>query len=84
MVDDQKIELLSEAVHKAYCKCYERKHGKPYWTNGDYSKLDDETKGFDRATVHAVLQVLGSTKCIGCGNPIDHDYCEHCRKLWES
>ena len=56
------IEELSEAVHKAYCRQYEKKHSKPYWTNGDYSKLDEETKEFDRVTVRAVLEAIDKTK----------------------
>lgn len=52
------IERISEAVHKSYCKQYKIKHGKEYWTGGDYSKLDEETKEFDRATVRAVIKAL--------------------------
>ena len=83
-VNEQILELISEEVHKAYCIQYEAKKGEPYWTGGDYSKLDEATKEYDRVTVRAVLRALGSPPCVGCGNPIDHDYCEHCRKLWES
>ncbi|KKN78827.1 hypothetical protein LCGC14_0345990 [marine sediment metagenome] len=54
----EEIERISEVVHKAYCKQYEIKHGKPYWTNGDYSLLDEPTKEFDRATVRAVLEAI--------------------------
>jgi hypothetical protein len=52
------IEKLAGIVHKAYCGQYKKKHGKDYWTKGDYSLLDEETKEFDRVTVRAVLQVL--------------------------
>lgn len=52
------MEKLAEAVHKAYCKHYEKTHGKPYWTNGDYALLDEETKEIDRETVRAVLRTL--------------------------
>ncbi len=52
------IEEISETVHKAYCTQYEKKHGKSYWTNGDYSKLNEETKEFDRVTVRAVLDAI--------------------------
>jgi hypothetical protein len=45
------IERLAEEVHQVYCEQYEKKHGKPYWTGGDYSKLDEVTKDFDRAIV---------------------------------
>jgi len=45
------LELLSEKVHKVYCEQYLKDHGKPYWTDNDYSKLDDRTKEYDRAIV---------------------------------
>ena len=54
------IEKISEAVHIAYCEQYKLKHGKEYWTKGNYGLLDEETKEFDRATVKAVLQALAS------------------------
>lgn len=56
------IERLSEAVHKSYCEQYKKNHGKEYWTKGNYSLLDEETKEFDRATVRAVLQTLKGKK----------------------
>jgi hypothetical protein len=53
------IERLAEVVHKAYCEQYKKKHGLEYWTGGDYSLLDEETKEFDRVTVRAVLRAKG-------------------------
>jgi hypothetical protein len=44
----EEIESVSAEIHKCYCRAYERRFGKPYWTNGDYSKLDEETKNYDR------------------------------------
>lgn len=44
----ESIEKLSAEIHKCYCRAYERRFGKPYWTNGDYSKLDEPTKDYDR------------------------------------
>ena len=41
-------EKLSAEIHKCYCRAYERRFGKAYWTGGDYSKLDEETKDYDR------------------------------------
>ena len=58
------IEKISELVHKAYCKQYLIKIGKEYWTKGDYSLLDEETKEYDRVTVRAVLDALGIKHCI--------------------
>ena len=52
------IEAISEAVHKAYCNNVLKRTGEPYWTEGDYSKLNDETKQIDRDTVNAVIGEL--------------------------
>lgn len=52
------VEQLARIVHKAYCKEYERQKGEPYWTDGDYDKLDEATKEFDRVTVRAVLDEI--------------------------
>lgn len=41
-------ERISSEIHKCYCRAYERRFCKPYWTNGDYSKLDEPTKDYDR------------------------------------
>ena len=49
------IEKLSELVHKAYCKQYKKVNGKEYWTRGDYSCLDEQTKEYDRVIVRAIL-----------------------------
>ena len=53
------VEVLSREVHKAYCDERIRQGKPPYYTGGDYNKLDEETKDFDRATVRAVLRALG-------------------------
>ena len=53
------IEEISAKVHQAYCEDYKKRNDKPYWTNGDYSKLDDSTKEIDRKTVRAVASALG-------------------------
>ena len=42
------VETISAAIHRCYCRAYERRFGKPYWTGGDYSKLPEETKDYDR------------------------------------
>jgi len=52
------VEECSEAVHKAYCEFYKKRKGKEYWTKGDYTLLNDETKEIDRQTVRAVLKVV--------------------------
>ncbi len=51
---NKELEKVSAEIHKCYCRAYERRFGKPYWTNGDYSKLDEPTKDYDRemATWH--------------------------------
>ncbi|KKN74633.1 hypothetical protein LCGC14_0388350 [marine sediment metagenome] len=50
------IEELSEEIHKLYCDQYLKDHGKPYWTNGDYSKLDEKTKEYDRNIARFILE----------------------------
>jgi hypothetical protein len=67
------IEHLAEAVHRAYCRYYQETHdGKEYWTNGDYSLLDETTKEIDRQTVKAVFMAMDEyVPEKTCGN------CEH-------
>lgn len=45
---NDEVERISAEIHKCYCRAYENTFGKPYWTNGDYSKLDEPTKDYDR------------------------------------
>ena len=56
------IETICAEVHKAYCEERIRQGKKPYWTGGDYGKLDEATKDYDRAAVHAVLAEVGYYK----------------------
>lgn len=58
-MNEPDIEELAAVVHKAYCDQYEKRHGKPYWTGGDYRLLDNATQEYDRVTVRAVLRALG-------------------------
>ena len=44
-------EALAADVHRVYCRQYEKRFGKPYWTDGDFAKLDEPTKEYDRAFV---------------------------------
>lgn len=44
-------EEMAVEVHGVYCAQYEKNHGKPYWTGGDYSKLEESVKEYDRALV---------------------------------
>lgn len=59
---DQRIEETSAEIHKCYCRAYERRFGKPYWTNGDYSKLDEPTKDYDREMAKWHLQHIDTLK----------------------
>ena len=52
------MEKIAKAVHKAYCDEFERQKGYRYWTNGNYDKLPEETKEYDRVTIRAVLKEL--------------------------
>ena len=54
-MDDRTLEILAARVHKAYCEEYERQNGQPHWTGGDYDKLDESAKEFDRVTVRAII-----------------------------
>ena len=51
-------EELSAKIHKIYCVQYEKDNGKPYWTNGDYSKLDEKTKQYDRNIADFIFSIL--------------------------
>lgn len=55
-------EELSAEIHKCYCRAYERRFGKPYFTNGDYSKLDEPTKDYDREMADWVIKTFGQPK----------------------
>ncbi|KKN24448.1 hypothetical protein LCGC14_0894730 [marine sediment metagenome] len=50
------IEKLSEEIHKLYCEQYLKDNRKPYWTNGDYSKLDERTKEYDRNIAKFIIK----------------------------
>lgn len=54
----EETEALSEKIHHLYCAQYEKDHGEPYWTNGDYSKLDERTKEYDRNIARFIHQQL--------------------------
>ena len=54
----EQIEKLSEEIHKLYCDQYLLDNKKPYWTNGDYSKLDERTKEYDRNIARWHLESL--------------------------
>jgi len=55
-------EILSEQIHKNYCQYVLVRTGKPYWTGGDYSKLDEETKEADRIQARWMLQAIRQAK----------------------
>ena len=44
------LEKICEKVHQAYCKYHLENRGTEYWTKGDYSKLNEEGKEYDRRT----------------------------------
>ncbi len=46
--EKEAVEILSAEIHKLYCAEYEKQNSKKYWTKGDYSKLGEPTKEFDR------------------------------------
>lgn len=54
----ENMEFVCEQVHKAYCKYHLEKNGIEYWTKGDYNKLTEASKEYDRRTVKAVLETI--------------------------
>ena len=52
------VEEMSEQIHKNYCEYVLARTGKPYWTGGDYSKLDEETKEADRIQARWMLKQI--------------------------
>lgn len=50
------LETLSEKIHHLYCEQYFADNGKYYWTEGDYSKLDERTKEYDRNIARFILK----------------------------
>lgn len=55
MVNTEDIEQLSIEIHKLYCTQYEKDHGEPYWTKGDYSLLEERVKEYDRNIARFIL-----------------------------
>jgi len=56
VMGEKEIELLSEKIHKLYCKQYLKDNGKPYWTEGNYFKLDEKAKEYDRNIARFILK----------------------------
>ena len=63
-LDNVDIEPICADVHKAYCQSRLDQGREEYWTRGDYSRLDEETKEIDRYTVRSVLKSLSQSKDI--------------------
>lgn len=53
-------EKLAEQIHQVYCRYYKDRHGKDYWTKGDYGNLDDATKEADRYMARFVLSTIAT------------------------
>ncbi len=89
---DERIEKLSEQIHKNYCQYVLDRTGKPYWTNGDYSKLDEETKEADRIQARWFLELLYAKEkriaedvCGECGSArVRERYCKCCADAIDS
>lgn len=63
-ITKEEIEAICAKVHLAYCSERLRQGNEPYWTRGDYEKLDENTKEYDRVTVRAVLNCIEYSKLI--------------------
>jgi hypothetical protein len=50
------VEELSAIIHGIYCTEYEKQNGVPYHTGGDYLKLSNEMKEYDRNIARFVLK----------------------------
>ncbi len=57
-MSEDRLEEISERIHKAYCKHYQQVKGESYWTGGDYSKLNEETKEYDRVIARLFISEL--------------------------
>lgn len=84
---NENVERLARQIHKIYCTEYNRQEGKPYWTEGDYSKLKEETKEYDRVLARYILEnyalrVKEKTVCISGG--FDPIHFGHIRLIEES
>ena len=81
------FEKLAEKVHKVYCKQYLKDNGKPYWTEGDYSKLDEKTKQYDRNIV-TLMEFYAQEKCReqreACLKAVIAKYPNFTPILWET
>lgn len=62
MTKDDQIERLSAEIHKCYCRAYDKRFGNPYWTKGDYSKLEEATKDYDREMARWHLEQLTTVR----------------------
>jgi len=61
-LSDELLEQLSAETHKIYCEQYKKNFGKEYHTGGNYSKLDEPTKDYDRAFVRWAYAKFGKPK----------------------
>lgn len=57
-MENKELEKLAEEVHHLYCAQYLKDHGEEYWTKGDYSKLEERIKEYDRNIVRWHLEAL--------------------------
>ena len=80
-MDEKTIEELSALIRGVYCKYRLEVHGKPYWTGGDYKKLDDEqTKKADRYMARFIVsRELAAAKRLAeleakCKNLLQRNY----------
>lgn len=50
------IEGLAERIHWVYCEQHKKNEGKEYWSGGDYYKLEEKVKDYDRAMARFILE----------------------------
>ena len=56
MDNERDIEAIAREVHQVYCTYHKAIRGEEYWTKGDYSLLDEDTKEADRYMARYILQ----------------------------
>ena len=64
------IEKLASEIHGVYCIAYEKRFGKPFFTGGDYAKLDEPTKDYNRALAKWHIEKMNQQEAMKCEKPV--------------
>ena len=80
-----KREKTSLEIIKEHRKDYPASYGCYYCSVEDFDWLIEQAELAEK--LQKELQKIKSrptNSCMGCGEPIDHYYCDRCRRQWES